>query len=136
METIAAPVNGPRHKGLSRLLPWQRSSKTAPLDAPREKPKMFIQTYPFSASKQEIDSKKKAMTVPLRETAKGEVYKLSTINDLGVFMPPSPCEDSKRDHWLDIDQEELVFRLPSPDCLTTHSGGAHSFFTPSATIKL
>ncbi|KAI8139738.1 hypothetical protein BJV82DRAFT_492550, partial [Fennellomyces sp. T-0311] len=68
------------------------------------------------------------------ETAKGDIFKLSTINDSGVYLPPSPCEDSKRDHWLDIDQDELVFRLPSPDRLTTHSGEEHSFYTPSATI--
>lgn len=99
----------------------------------KSKPKLSIHT-PFSILKKSAADPRD--NVALVETAKGQVYKLSTINDSGVYLPPSPCEDGKHDHWLDIDQETMAFRLPSPDRLTTHSGEGHCFHTPSATINL
>ncbi|ORY93353.1 hypothetical protein BCR43DRAFT_496774 [Syncephalastrum racemosum] len=76
---------------------------------------------------------KKSPAEALKETKKGEIYKLSTINDSGVYLPPSPCEDSKRDHWIELDEDIMAFRLPSPECLTAKTQ-PHSFFTPSASL--
>lgn len=76
----------------------------------------------------------------LRETPKAEIYKLSTINDSGVYLPPSPTQEGKRDHWLDLDEQVLAFRLPAPECLTTY-GSPHQhkreslFHTPSVIIN-
>ncbi|KAI9477698.1 hypothetical protein BDB00DRAFT_879404 [Zychaea mexicana] len=113
---------------------WQRSNKTAPL-VDEKSPSVQPIDVPKNSSNSNKRNENK-LTIVLRETAKGDIFKLSTINDSGFFLPPSPCEDSKRDHWLDIDQDELAFRLPSPDRLTTHSGDKEqrSFFTPSATF--
>ncbi|KAJ8656208.1 hypothetical protein O0I10_008002 [Lichtheimia ornata] len=119
----AAPA---RYKSLlsrpARL--FQRSNKTAPLvDATSPKPMM--------EEKAKMANKKpKSMTLALRENSMSDVFKLSTINGSGEYLPPSPCEDSKRDHWLDVDQDELAFRLPSTDRLTKEN----CFFTPSATM--
>ncbi|KAG0164346.1 hypothetical protein DFQ28_010437 [Apophysomyces sp. BC1034] len=149
-----AAVAESRYKSILKPVKfWQRSNKTAPAfeedeeniksvpateninenAAPpaKTKPKLFIHT-PFSLLKKQ--SSEPQDRVALVETAEGQVYKLSTINDSGVYLPPSPCEDGKHDHWLDIDQETMAFRLPSHDRLTTHSGEAHCFHTPSATI--
>ncbi|GAA5796226.1 hypothetical protein HPULCUR_001596 [Helicostylum pulchrum] len=81
-------------------------------------------------------TKKAAYTTPtaLTETKKGEVYKLSTIDNTGIYMPPSPSLDGKRDHWIDIDEDLMDFKLPGSECLTTHVGEKHDFFTPSATF--
>lgn len=119
----AAPA---RYKSLlsrpARL--FQRSNKTAPLvDSTSPKPMM--------EEKVKMANKKpKSMTLALRENSMSDVFKLSTINGSGEYLPPSPCEDSKRDHWLDVDQDELAFRLPSTDRLTKEN----CFFTPSATM--
>ncbi|KAI7850453.1 hypothetical protein BDC45DRAFT_518342 [Circinella umbellata] len=119
---------------------FQRSNKTAPFietnnhDDDNEKHK--VKPIEVSDSKNKNNSKrnKNKLSLALIETGKNDIFKLSTINDSGFFLPPSPCEDSKRDHWLDIDQDELAFRMPSPDRLTTHSGEKHCFYTPSATM--
>ncbi|KAJ8663982.1 hypothetical protein O0I10_000258 [Lichtheimia ornata] len=76
----------------------------------------------------------------LRETPKAEIYKLSTINDSGVYLPPSPTQEGKRDHWLDLDEQVLAFRLPAPECLTTYGTpqqhkGESLFHTPSVIIN-
>ncbi|KAI9498336.1 hypothetical protein BDB00DRAFT_783968 [Zychaea mexicana] len=77
-------------------------------------------------------------TSALQEAAKAEVYKLSTVNDSGVFLPPSPKLDSKRDHWVELDEEALAFRLPSPERLTTYGSNDKkqypTFYTPSAVV--
>ncbi|KAI7881437.1 hypothetical protein K492DRAFT_177043 [Lichtheimia hyalospora FSU 10163] len=102
---------------------FQRSNKTAPLvDA--STPKSMME------EKARMTNKPKPMTLALRENSMSNVFKLSTINGSGEYLPPSPCEDSKRDHWLDVDQDELVFRLPSTDRLTKEN----CLFTPSATM--
>lgn len=68
----------------------------------------------------------------LIETKKGEIYKLSTIDVDGLYAPPSPHLQGKRDHW--IDAVDMDFYLPSSECLTTHVGEKHDFFTPSSTF--
>ncbi|KAG2223032.1 hypothetical protein INT45_008233 [Circinella minor] len=73
----------------------------------------------------------------LREAAKAEVYKLSIVNDSGIFLPPSPKLDSKRDNWIEMDEEAMSFRLPSPECLTTYGNNDKTiptFYTPSAMV--
>ncbi|RUS32498.1 hypothetical protein BC938DRAFT_475253 [Jimgerdemannia flammicorona] len=43
---------------------------------------------------------KTAAELPLREAAKEHIYELSTINDSGVYLPPSlDTMNFKRDHW-------------------------------------
>ncbi|KAG0175693.1 hypothetical protein DFQ28_006883 [Apophysomyces sp. BC1034] len=124
---------------------WQRNNKTGvqPLatdivkedQVPKKAApgKLFISTPSFSFKKQSPASTDGLYSnVALREASVDEVYKLSTIDDAGIYMPPSP--DAKRDHWLDLDQDIMAFRLPSSDCLTTKSG-QHDFFTPSAIVN-
>ncbi|KAG2218402.1 hypothetical protein INT45_011590 [Circinella minor] len=119
---------------------FQRSNKTAPLidmnNNNDDVEKQQVKPIEVSDSKNKKSNKrnKNKLSLALIETGKNDIFKLSTINDSGFFLPPSPCEDSKRDHWLDIDQDELAFRMPSPDRLTTHSSEKHCFYTPSATI--
>ncbi|KAI9277140.1 hypothetical protein BDA99DRAFT_494973 [Phascolomyces articulosus] len=91
-------------------------------------------TSPFKSTKPDPHQ-----SPALREAAKTEVYKLSTVNDSGVFLPPSPKLDSKRDHWIELDEEAMIFRLPSPKCLTTYGKDNHhkalsTLYTPSATV--
>ena len=114
---------------------FQRTNKTAPLIDNDEKQQVkAVETTDTIQNKKNNKRNKNKLSLALIETCQNDIFKLSTINDSGFFLPPSPCEDSKRDHWLDIDQDELAFRMPSPDRLTTHSGEKHCFFTPSATI--
>ncbi|KAI9319220.1 hypothetical protein BX666DRAFT_1438777 [Dichotomocladium elegans] len=112
---------------------WQRN-KTAPLLDPSsadDTNKLRTAATVVASSTATATKKPKVkLSLALRETAANNVFKMSTINDSGVYLPPSPCEDSKRDHWLEMDQDELIFRLPSPDRLTKD----HCFYTPSATI--
>ncbi|KAL0075571.1 hypothetical protein J3Q64DRAFT_1774901 [Phycomyces blakesleeanus] len=114
----------------------------APAPAPvpeesQEKPKLIFRTPSFllSKSSENLPTPRSSFeTIALRETAKDEIYELSTVNDSGLYLPPSPCEETKRDHWVGIDQEAMIFRLPSPAHLTTQPGQKHCFFTPSTTI--
>ncbi|CDS13910.1 hypothetical protein LRAMOSA06083 [Lichtheimia ramosa] len=123
MADASAPA---RYKSLlsrpARL--FQRSNKTAPLMDSTPKSMMEEKTMLMT------NKKPKPMTLALRENSMSDVFKLSTINGSGEYLPPSPCEDSKRDHWLDVDQDALAFRLPSTDRLTKEN----CFFTPSATM--
>lgn len=78
----------------------------------------------------------KETVVALTESGKTEVYKLSTIDDSGLYMPPSPTLEGKRDHWVEIAEEDMMdFHLPSSDCLTTFHGEKHHFFTPSSFVN-
>lgn len=74
-------------------------------------------------------------TPALTESGKTEVYKLSTIDDTGIYVPPSPTLQGKRDHWIDVNEDIMDFRLPSSECLTTHVGEKHDFFTPSTFVQ-
>ncbi|ORY91844.1 hypothetical protein BCR43DRAFT_566176 [Syncephalastrum racemosum] len=85
-------------------------------------------TAPFDANKKPVQEEK---VVELKETGKNEIYELSTINDSGVYLPPQAEPASKRDRWLEVHEDDLTFRLPSPDRLTK----SHLFFTPSSTIR-
>jgi hypothetical protein len=77
-----------------------------------------------------------APIVALTESGKTEVYKLSTIDDAGAYIPPSPTLQGKRDHWIDANEDDIMnFRLPSSECLTTHVGEKHDFFTPSTFVR-
>jgi hypothetical protein len=74
--------------------------------------------------------------VALTESGKAEVYKLSTIDDTGLYMPPSPSLQGKRDHWIEVTEDDMMdFHLPSSECLTTHVGEKHDFFTPSTLVQ-
>lgn len=81
-----------------------------------------------------FNNKKKSQSPALTETKKGEVYKLSTIDQTGIYMPPSPTLQGKRDNWIEVNEDIMDFRLPSSECLTTHVGEKHDFFTPSVTF--
>ncbi|CAM0141648.1 hypothetical protein VKS41_000755 [Umbelopsis sp. WA50703] len=63
-----------------------------------------------------------------------QLYKLSTINDSGIYMPPSPAEEES-DQWVNSDEGYFDFHLPSPDRLTVQHGAnkntAFNFYTPS-----
>ncbi|KAI8388251.1 uncharacterized protein BYT42DRAFT_491031 [Radiomyces spectabilis] len=125
----AAVVSESRYKSFLKPAKfWQKSNKTAPAGYENDENKPLEKT-PTTLFKKKTDDE-----VALRETAKGEIYKLSTVSDSGVYLPPSPTEDSKRDHWLNIDQEAMVFPLPDFDRLTTNSGEKHSFYTPSVIV--
>lgn len=63
-----------------------------------------------------------------------QLYKLSTINDSGIYMPPSPAEEES-DQWVNNDEGYFDFHLPSPDRLTVQHGAnknsSFNFYTPS-----
>ncbi|KAH8551640.1 hypothetical protein BGW37DRAFT_491718 [Umbelopsis sp. PMI_123] len=69
-----------------------------------------------------------------RSSKIAQLYKLSTINDSGIYMPPSPTED-KIDQWDNIGEGYFEFHPPSPDRLTVqHAANKNSqfnFYTPS-----
>lgn len=77
-----------------------------------------------------------APIVALTESGKSEVYKLSTIDNTGVYMPPSPSITGKRDHWIEVNEDDMMdFHLPDSACLTTHVGEKHDFYTPSTFVQ-
>ncbi|KAI9008778.1 hypothetical protein CLU79DRAFT_776871 [Phycomyces nitens] len=135
-----------RFKALVKPVRLWRSNKTSPViektlnpdlvkaeSAGQEKPKLIF--APSFLSNQHLSTPRSSFeTLALKEAAKDEIYELSTVNDSGLYLLPSPCEETKHDHWVGIDQEAMIFRLPSPDYLTTQSGQKHCFFTPSTTI--
>jgi hypothetical protein len=69
-----------------------------------------------------------------RNSKNAQLYKLSTINDSGIYMPPSPTEEKGGDQWSS-DEGYFDFHLPSPDRLTVqHAANKDSefnFYTPS-----
>jgi hypothetical protein len=78
---------------------------------------------------------KTGVNVALKETAKGEIYKLSTVDDAGMYMPPSPNLQGKRDHWIDVNEDIMDFYLPSSECLTTpEQDNKRGFYTPSSFV--
>ncbi|CEI87694.1 hypothetical protein RMCBS344292_02103 [Rhizopus microsporus] len=79
-------------------------------------------------------SDKHANNVPLVESTKEEVYKLSIIDDSGIYMPPSPTVECKKDHWID-NEDIMDFHIPSSECLTSHVTEKHDFFTPSSFVE-
>lgn len=89
----------------------------------------------FSFSKKSSSPATPPPVVALTESGKTEVYKLSTIDHDGLYMPPSPTLGGKRDHWIEVNEDIMDFRLPSSECLTTHVGEKHDFFTPSTFVQ-
>lgn len=89
----------------------------------------------FSFSKKSSSPATPPPVVALTESGKTEVYKLSTIDHDGLYMPPSPTLGGKRDHWIEVNEDIMDFRLPSSECLTTHVGEKHDFFTPSSFVQ-
>lgn len=77
---------------------------------------------------------KKPDVIPWVESDKKEVYKLSTVDASGIYMPPSPTLEGKRDHWIDV-AEDMEFNLPHSECLTSHWTEKHDFFTPSTLVQ-
>lgn len=145
MDTTEFPAQERASSYKSFLKPgkfWQKSNKVATTTTAvtnnEEKKKHTKYTIAMPPALT-LAGHKVERTTALRETAKGQVYKLSTINDSGVYLPPSPTLDSKRDHWIELDEEALAFKLPGPECLTTRTeenGKKHcSFFTPSAIVS-
>lgn len=90
----------------------------------------------FSFGKKTSSTRSPVPVVALTESGKAEVYKLSTIDDAGLYMPPSPGLQGKRDHWIEVNEDDMMdFHLPSSECLTTHVGEKHDFFTPSTFVQ-
>ncbi|OBZ84384.1 hypothetical protein A0J61_07569 [Choanephora cucurbitarum] len=89
----------------------------------------YMPTFKFKKSSQNT-------LVALEESCQTEVYKLSTIDQTGLYMPPSPTLQGKKDHWIEVNEDEIMsFRLPSSECLTSHTNEKHDFFTPSSFVK-
>lgn len=118
---------------------WQKSNKVATTTTTSNEEKKHTKYTIAMPPALTLAGHKVENTTALRETAKGQVYKLSTINDSGIYLPPSPTLDSKRDHWIELDERAHAFKLPGPECLTTRTdenGKKHcSFFTPSAIVS-
>ncbi|CAO3655659.1 unnamed protein product [Mucor hiemalis] len=89
----------------------------------------------FSFSRKSTSPATFPPVVALTESGKTEVYKLSTIDHDGLYVPPSPTLGGKRDHWIEVNEDIMDFRLPSSECLTTHVGEKHDFFTPSTFVQ-
>lgn len=104
-------------------------------EAPKKKIRKsgYLPSLPFG---QKSTARSPVPVVALTESGKAEVYKLSTINNTGLYMPPSPNLQGKRDHWIEVDEDDMMeFHLPSSECLTTHVGEKHDFFTPSTLVQ-
>jgi hypothetical protein len=129
---------------------WQKSQKESNIDdlikkdyqaqhgiSEEETPRPQLTTKSTSYMPSFGFSKKtKDSVVALTESGKTEVYKLSTIDNSGLYMPPSPTLEGKRDHWIEVAEEDMMdFHLPSSDCLTTFYGEQHHFFTPSTFVN-
>jgi hypothetical protein len=69
-----------------------------------------------------------------KSSKNAQLYKLSTINDSGIYMPPSPTEEKNADQWNN-DEGYFDFYLPSPDRLTVqhaaNKDSEYNFYTPS-----
>ncbi|KAI8882575.1 hypothetical protein K501DRAFT_285788 [Backusella circina FSU 941] len=134
---------------------WDRpSSKVAPAqDQDQEQVKEVVTQSPpqhngllssFSFSRKTVVPsspsghsylEKTDVNVALKETGKGEIYKLSTVDDAGIYMPPSPNLQGKRDHWIEVNEDIMDFHLPSSECLTTmEDDNKRGFYTPSSFV--
>ncbi|KAG1454537.1 hypothetical protein G6F56_007297 [Rhizopus delemar] len=112
MTTVA---NEPRYKSFIRPVKFWQKTKVEDVEAIEEK-------VPVNRKK----------VVPLVESDKAEVYKLSRIDE-GFYMPPSPTLEGKRDHWIDV--QDMEFNLPGSECLTSRITEKHDFFTPSSFVE-
>ncbi|KAI8993641.1 hypothetical protein BDB01DRAFT_776993 [Pilobolus umbonatus] len=72
--------------------------------------------------------------VALEENGLTEVYKLSTIDNNGLYNVPSPTLHGKKDHWVESTDELTDFKLPDATCLTSNNK-EHEFFTPSNLLQ-
>ncbi|KAF1806009.1 hypothetical protein V8B55DRAFT_1452978 [Mucor lusitanicus] len=96
----------------------------------------YLSSFHFSRKSSNQSNNASAPVVALTESGKSEVYKLSTIDDAGVYMPPSPSISGKRDHWIEVNEDDMMdFHLPDSACLTTHVGEKHDFYTPSTFVQ-
>ncbi|KAI9480665.1 MAG: hypothetical protein EXX96DRAFT_537920 [Benjaminiella poitrasii] len=95
--------------------------------------KGYFSSFSFSHKKSE---RQPSTVVALKESGKTEVYKLSTVDDTGSYMPPSPTLDGKRDHWVEVKEDDMMdFHLPGSECLTSYIGDQHHFYTPSSFVQ-
>ncbi|GAN03586.1 hypothetical protein MAM1_0043d03041 [Mucor ambiguus] len=113
----------------------QPETADRPLPMPQQAKSGYLSSFHFSR-KSSNQSAASAPVVALTESGKSEVYKLSTIDDTGVYMPPSPSITGKRDHWIEVNEDDMMdFHLPDSACLTTHVGEKHHFYTPSTFVQ-
>ncbi|KAI7897956.1 uncharacterized protein BX663DRAFT_526581 [Cokeromyces recurvatus] len=125
---------------------WQKSERGSSIDElikrdyceEEDKNKQVAKKKLLPSASSFSFAKKKSAIVALKESGETEVYKLSTIDDTtGLYIPPSPTLESKRDHWVEINEEDIMdFYLPmNSECLTSHVNERHEFYTPSSYVK-
>lgn len=113
----------------------QPETTERPQPSPQQAKSGYLPSFHFGR-KSSNQSTASALVVALTESGKTEVYKLSTIDGSGVYMPPSPSITGKRDHWIEINEDDMMdFHLPDSACLTTHVGEKHDFYTPSTFVQ-
>ncbi|KAL9552411.1 hypothetical protein PS6_004490 [Mucor atramentarius] len=113
----------------------QPETTERPQPSPQQAKSGYLPSFHFGR-KSSNQSTASAPVVALTESGKTEVYKLSTIDGSGVYMPPSPSITGKRDHWIEINEDDMMdFHLPDSACLTTHVGEKHDFYTPSTFVQ-
>ncbi|KAI8052607.1 uncharacterized protein B0P05DRAFT_562148 [Gilbertella persicaria] len=112
---------------------WQKSTSSPAIpqhESPQETRNSYLPSLKFKKSKST------STVIALEESGKSEVYKLSTIDHTGIYMPPSPGLSGKRDHWIEVNEDKMMdFHLPSSDCLTRHINEKHDFYTPSSFVN-
>ncbi|CAO3613848.1 unnamed protein product [Mucor fragilis] len=114
----------------------QPEAAERPQPMPQQAKSGYLSSFNFSRKSSHQSTASSAPVVALTESGKSEVYKLSTIDGTGVYMPPSPSITGKRDHWIEVNEDDMMdFHLPDSACLTTHVGEKHDFYTPSTFVQ-
>ncbi|ORX54065.1 hypothetical protein DM01DRAFT_1407576 [Hesseltinella vesiculosa] len=114
----------PRLWKSSKTSPEEDAKTTAPTPPPKTMLPIVKKKLPLASPMSSVP------TISLGAGNKKEIYELSTVNDSGVYLPPS-TNTKEQPSWAEEQDPNHVFYMPTLDCLTT---GPHSFYTPSSTL--
>ncbi|KAL0136224.1 hypothetical protein V8B55DRAFT_1450817 [Mucor lusitanicus] len=121
---------------------WQSGSSLKSAETPKESPKKTKPRAPALSFIDTLTLKRKSanLSLPASPATPTDMIKLSTVNHCGIYMPPSPSDDDKFEHYFDSlsqqqqQQQTDNFHIPCCDkkyIMCTERG---SLFTPSTRL--
>ncbi|EPB92437.1 hypothetical protein HMPREF1544_00735 [Mucor circinelloides 1006PhL] len=118
---------------------WQSGSSIKNVETPKESPKKTKNRMPAVSFIDTLTLKRKStnLSLPTSPATPTDVIKLSTVNHCGIYMPPSPSDDDKFEHYFDsLSQQQQQDNFHIPCCnkkliMCTERG---SLFTPSTRL--
>lgn len=129
------PQNVPIKKGSF----WQSGSSIKKVETQEESLKKKKKRLPTTSFIDTLTLKRKSvsLSLPTSPATPTDMIKLSTVNNVGIYMPPSPSDDDKFEHYFDFQQQQQYqdnFHIPCCDkkfIMCTERG---SLFTPSTRL--